>query len=182
MINLLPVEKKKQILLEYRMRLGVVVIVAISALTTASLILLIPSYLLSISKYNTATKNLAILEATQGGGLQEKEVNAQIGAMNKKIEFFLRGAGAQPFSPLEIISKILKIKGSTIKIQSFVYSTNTQGRQLVITGKASSRDSLAEFVAALKEEPSFSRVELPISSYVKSSDIGFSLLIENKKK
>ena len=103
-------------------------------------------------------------------------------AMNKKIEFFLKGAGAQPFSPLEIISKILKIKASTIKIQSFVYSTNTQGRQLVITGNASSRDSLAEFVAALKEEPSFSRVELPISSYVKSSDIGFSLLIENTKK
>lgn len=182
MINILPTEEKKKILTEYRLRVGVVSIFAVATLVLSSLVLLAPSYILAVSKYNSISEEFVVLESKKGQGTQEKDVSAQIGNINKKIDLFLKGAVSANSYPSQVILNILNIKGSAIKIQGFTYDvTGGQGR-FVITGSAADRDSLAHFVETLKKEPTFTKVEIPISSYVKSFNIDFSIVVERGVK
>lgn len=177
MINILPPEEKKKIIAEYRLRLGIVVIFAIAALVLSGLVLLAPSYLLAVSKYNSVSGELVALQSKQGRGAQEKDVTTQIGGLNKKIDLFLKG-GTSTSSPSQVILSILNLKGGAIKIQGFTYDASTGQGRMVITGTALDRVSLAQFVKTLKKEPTFTSVELPISSYVKSVDIDFSIVVD----
>lgn len=182
MINILPTEEKKKILVEYRLRLGVVAVFALAALVFSSLILLAPSYLLAISKYNSVSGELAMLESKQGHNSQEKDINTQISGINKKIDLFLKGGAGVTVAPSQAILSILNIKGSAIKIQGFTYDATGKQERFIVTGVALDRDSLAQFIENLKKEPTFTKVDLPISSYVKSANIDFSIVIERGVK
>lgn len=182
MINILPIEEKKKVITEYRFRLGVVAIFAVSTLVLSSLVLLAPAYLLAVSKYNSISSELAVLESKQGRGVQEKDVNMQTNSINKKIDLFLNGGVSASSSPSQALLNILNIKGNTVKIQGFTYDANAGQGRFVVIGKAPDREVLARFVEELKKEPTFAKVDLPISSYVKSTNIDFSIVIERRAK
>lgn len=178
MLNIFPVEEKKKILAAYRLRLGVVAVFTVSALILSSSILLAPSYLLAVSKYNSVSRELLALELEQGSTEREKEVNIQIRDENKKIDLFLKGGDDGWLSPSGVIWGIVGKKGDAIKIRGFMYEASANKERLVITGTADDREGMASFVGALKKEQTFTKVELPIQSYVKSSDIDFSVVVE----
>lgn len=179
MLNILPLEEKKKILTEYRLRLGVIVVFAVAVLVGASMVLLVPSYLLAVAKHNLVAGDLARLEGAQSGVDTEGEVNAKIKEVNKKINVFLAEEKTPVRAvPTETIGKVLALKGPSIRIQSLLYDVSTGRLRVVVTGRADDRDSLARFVEILKKEPAFSKVDLPIGSYVKSTDIDFSIVLE----
>ncbi|MBI3634558.1 MAG: hypothetical protein HY228_03005 [Candidatus Yonathbacteria bacterium] len=179
MINLLPLEEKKKIRAEYRLRLSALVMLATALSLLASLILLSPVYLLTLSKYQFASEKFVRLESEQGKTEQEKELNAQINEVNKKTALFLKEDRRQAvFS--EIVTKIIETKGSTIRIQNIFYETSPGRERFVISGRADDRDLLALFVENLKKDPFFTTVDIPISSYIKSTDIDFSVILEKK--
>lgn len=178
MLNILPYEEKKKILKEYHLRLAVVSVFAVSALILVSLVLLIPSYMLAVSKYNFVAEELARLEQKQSGTISEKEVNKQIQEVNKKVAVFLGNKKVKVSTPSEMITRIIGIKEDTIKIYSISYEANIDRDRVVLTGKADDRDSLARFVEILKKDPIFTSVSLPIGSYVKSTNIDFSLILD----
>ena len=182
MLNILPTEEKKKILVEYRLRLGVVSVFALGALVFSSLVLLAPSYMLAVVKYNGISEELSALELKQSNAGQEKEVGAQIRDENKKIDLFLKGDTSGRLSPPQTILNIIGIKGDAIKIQGFIYDASALQERLVVTGVAADREGLARFVETLKKDPTFTKVELPISSYVKSSNIDFSVVVERAVK
>lgn len=182
MLNILATTEKKNVLLEYRLRLAVVSVFAIGSLVLASLILLAPSYVLALSKYGTAEKQLAVLEAKYSGTGQEKEIGAQIRDINTKILLLLSGDTSTRLSPSEATLNILKIKSSAIKISAFTYDATATQERIVLTGTATDRDSLATFIETLKKDPTFTSITLPISSYVKSTNIDFSIVAERKTK
>lgn len=177
MLNLIPLSEKKKILTEYRLRLATVSVFAITALVFSSLILLIPSYLLAISKYNEAQNSLDELQKTTGQSGQEKDVNIQVLAVNKNVDLFLKGGSSKSLVPSLVIANILNGKGKDIKIIGFTYDVTAAQERIVITGMAANRDSLSQFIDTLKSDPSFTSVDLPISSYVKSINIDFSAVI-----
>src|SRR5690606_3139916 len=103
---------------------------------------------------------------------QTQNVDTQISAINAKINIFLNGGTASGFlTPSQIVTGILGMKGSAIKLRGFSYDINQGKERIVISGTALDRDSLALFVETLKKEPTFTNVDLPISSYVKSTNI-----------
>lgn len=177
MFNILSTEEKKKILTEYRLRLAVAVVFAVAILFLANLILLVPSYLITTSKYNDATNVLAELEGKPGTVVQEKNINAQISSVNKNINLFLSENTSSKLSPTSVISSILSIKGPSIKIYGFTYDTAPKQDKMVISGVSLDRESLALFVENLKKDPTFVSVDLPISSYVKSTNLDFSIVI-----
>lgn len=177
MLNILAIEEKKRILTEYRFRLAVVLVFAVAAWVFSSLVLLVPSYLLAVSKYNDVAQELSTLEQKSGIAGQEKSVNEQINETNKKINLFLSANINESTSPSQAIINILTIKGVAIKISGFTYDVNAGKERMVILGTATDRDSLAQFVDTLKKDPTFLSVDLPISSYVKSTNIDFSIVI-----
>ncbi len=178
MLNILPIEEKKKNLTEYRLRLGVVVIFAVAVLVFTNSVLLIPSYYLATTKNDFVSSELAKLEAKQLGVDQEKDIRAQINEVNKKIGMFLPDGKVEVISPAEMISKIISLKNRTVRIQSISYDVTTERLRVVVLGTADDRDSLEQFVKILKKEPSFTKVDLPIGSYVKSINIDFSVVLE----
>lgn len=182
MHNIFPTEEKKKVLAEYRLRLGVIAVFAVGALVLSSLVLLVPSYFIAISKYGNVSGELSMLEMRQSDIGQEKEVDAQRREANKKIDLFLKGDTSGRLTPPQTILSIIGTKSSAIKIQGFTYDASAGQERLVVTGVASDRDGLARFVETLKKDPTFTKVELPISSYVKSTDIDFSIVVERAGK
>ncbi|OHA84579.1 MAG: hypothetical protein A2481_03680 [Candidatus Yonathbacteria bacterium RIFOXYC2_FULL_47_9] len=178
MLNILPHEENKKILTEYRLRLAAVAVFAVAALILASLILLVPSYMLAVSKHNFVAEELARLEQKQSEVAQEKEVSTQIRAVNKKISIFLAGPKEIQLTPSEVVLGIIAVKDPAVKIQSILYDINPDRERLVLAGRADDRDSLARFLETLKKDTTFSKVDLPIGSYVKSTNIDFSLVLE----
>lgn len=182
MLNILATEEKKKILVEYRLRLAIVSIFAIGSLVLASIVLLAPSYLLASLKYNNAEKELAALEEKYGGAGKEKDVATQIRDINNKISLLSSDSTSTRLSPPQVIADILKIKGNAIKIYGFTYDATANQERIVLVGIAPDRDSLANFVETLKKDPTFTSVTLPISSYVKSINIDFSVVTERRPK
>lgn len=182
MLNILSTTEKKKVIIEYRLRLAVVSVVAVGALVVASIVLLAPSYLLAVTKFTDAEKTLAALEEKYGTNSQEKDISVQIRDINNKISLLLSSGTNTQLSPSQTIAKILNIKGSAIKLYGITYDGTTVQERFVLTGTAASRDSLATFVEDLKKEPTFTSVTLPISSYVKSTNIDFSIVVERISK
>lgn len=182
MLNILSTTEKKKVLVEYRLRLAVVSVSAVGVLVLASLALLIPPYLLALSKYNAANEQLSALEAKYGDTKKEKEIAAQIRDINTKIALLSSASTNTRLSPPQVISDILTKKNSAIKIIGITYDSATNQERIVLTGTAVDRDSLANFVEVLKKDSTFTSITLPISSYVKSENIDFSLVAERRPK
>lgn len=182
MLNLLSTTEKKKVLVEYRLRLAVIAIFAVGALIFSSLVLLTPSYLLAVSKNNDANNILVALEEKESRVGKEKDVNLQILAVNKNIDLFLKVGTTTVLVPPVAIMKILGIRGSAIKITGFTYDAWADQERIVINGIALDRERLSQFVETLKKDPAFTSIELPISSYVKSANIDFSVVITRKTK
>ncbi|MDO8604261.1 MAG: hypothetical protein Q7K40_02575 [bacterium] len=181
MLNILSTEEKKKIIALYRFRLAVVVMFALGSLVLASLVLLAPSYLLAISKYNNSQEQLSIYEKRYSRGEQEKEISAQIREINSKILLLSGGDTSTRMAPSAVVSKILELRKNNVKIYGFTYDSSTNVERVVLTGTAIDRDALADFIETLKKDQTFTGVTLPISSYVKSKDIDFSIVLERKE-
>ena len=80
------------------------------------------------------------------------------------------------FVSQNIIKEILSEKMPDIKISQIHYENDaTEGKKVSISGTAPSRERLLLFRRALEENTSFVKVDLPISNFVKGSNIQFSL-------
>ncbi len=178
MQNLLPVEEKKKVIMEYRVRLGIAVVFTLAVLITVNLVLLAPSYLLAVSESTFISEELSSLETKGINKTQEKDVYAKIKDVNKKIDMFLKTGNSNKWIPSELFMKIISIKTPAIKINGFSYDTTAGRERIVLTGRADDRENLARFIEELKRDKIFTKVELPISSYVKSKNIEFSIVLE----
>ena len=182
MLNILPVTEKKNALIEYRIRLSVVSIFALGAVAVAGAVLLVPAYLLAVSKHSASNDQLSALEKKYGDSAQEKELGVQIRDVNTKILLLLSGDTTEKLTPSQAVANIISLKSSDIKMSSLSYEATAVQERIVLTGSASDRDSLAGFIETLKKDPTFTSVTMPISSYVKSENIDFAIVIERKFK
>lgn len=83
--------------------------------------------------------------------------------------------------PSEFFEVLLKNKLPEVSIASYNFS-RLEGEKLRIKielrGTSKTRTALVQYVGSLKQEKIFSRVEMPISSLTKETDIPFSISIE----
>lgn len=182
-VNLLSSEEKKQNRKRYLLRLGTTGAYMTVFLMIANLALLTPSYIMARSKKNIAETRI---ENTTGMSAEErarieKETDVSIKELNRKLETFSMDTKATQsvIPPSQTINKILELKSSTIKVQGVLYEKTADRERFIVTGKSAHRDDLAQFVDILKKDSFFTKVELPLSSYVKSTDISFSLVLEH---
>lgn len=188
MLNLLPLEEKKKVLTEYRLRLAAVFIFTAAFLIVANLILLIPSYVNALTKHSFVESRfndvMGSKEFQDRRAQAGKEAAEKVAEIERKLEMFTPvQVGTQAkFVSSEIFIKILKLKPATIRISAINHEILKDREKLIVSGVSDDRESLASFVETLKNNGSFTLVELPISSYVKSVDIEFSLTLERVNK
>ncbi len=176
MFNLLPEPEKKQILDEYKLRRLIVLLFFIFVIGLVALISIFPSYILASAKINEAQGNLLSVKNSpifsEGIALTN-----QITQVNQKLVALQPPPGEAYVE--DIFNAVIKHKIPTVRINGLSFARGTSGgSDLVVSGVASSRDALSAFVDALKQEPLFSNVNLPVSNFAQDVNADFSVDIK----
>lgn len=174
LFEFLPREYKIRAKKLYRTRLFILIALGVVFLSAASLLLLVPSYALVYieKKAMTAERDAAenILSLRDNDSIRSFVVlaKAKIEAANESLD-----------KPLftESLRKFVAAGSSGVRVQSISFERAKEGNKMVVSGVASTRDSLLAFARALEESGSFKEVDLPVSSLARSSNIDFTIEI-----
>lgn len=175
MINLIPNEEKKLMIKSFYYRLSIMLFMAFGLIILVASVALLPSYFLSSAKENSIAKKLEI-EKVGPANVIDQEMLSIISALDNKLTL-LEKAGQNKFLVSQkIFSEIISKKISTVRITEISFKNDEkEGRKVSIRGTASSREKLLLFRQALEDDPLFKKVDLPISNFVKGSNIQFFL-------
>lgn len=177
MINLTPKEERKKIKADFYLRLVVVFIFSVSLSIIVFDVAMIPSYFASLLAQNAIEGKLAQQKSTPVPAL-DIETQTTIQNINSRVKLVQEAEQAKFLVSDKVVNQILLNKMPDIKINSIFYSIDSQSiKRVQITGVAPSRDRLLLFRRALEENSFFKNVDLPISNFVKGSNINFSLTL-----
>jgi uncharacterized membrane protein len=175
MINLIPKEEKKKMTIDFYYKILVLFFVMAGLSALVALVAILPAYFLSSMKYSLAN---AKLETQKGEPLPQEgeQTIAAIKDINNKLSL-VENAEKNKFPlSVKVINAVLLEKISNIEITEISYENNSvSGKKISITGTAPSREVLLLFREALENSSSFKSVDLPISNFVKGSNIQFYL-------
>jgi hypothetical protein len=185
MINLIPKEEQKIIAREFYLRLVVVFFALLSVVLFIALIALAPSYLLTLNKERIAVGRLEIQKSETMPQL-DKDTVSLIKEIDSKMKLVENSEKNRFLVSESVINQIVADKMLDIKITriSFEEDAVLGERKVSVYGVAPSRERLLLFRRALEENSSFSTVNLPVSNFIKGSNIEFylSLTLENSNK
>jgi len=175
MINLIPKEEKKKMIIDFYYRLAILFVVMLDFCILVAFFSMIPSYFISSMKYSLISENVEN-QKLEPLSLQGKESLALIKDIDNKLVVVEKFEKNKFLLSTGVINAILLKKRSDIKITQILYENNEKsGRKISLTGIAPSREILLLFRQTLEDGSSFKNVILPISNFVKGSDINFSL-------
>ncbi|MFH1200950.1 MAG: hypothetical protein V1484_01310 [bacterium] len=175
MINLIPKEEKKKMLKDFYFRLAILFVTMLNFCILIALFSILPSYFISSMKHSLIKANLENqkLEPLPPSG---KNSLALVQDINKKLILVENFEKNKFLISTKVINAILLKKRPDIKITQIVYENNEiDGRKISLTGIAPSREVLLLFRQALEDSSTFKDVNLPISNFVKGSNINFYL-------
>ncbi len=173
MINLIPNEEKKKMAKDFYFRIVVMFFTVFSLALIIGSFALLPSYLLSSVKQKFVKQRLD-LQSYMPLPPSSQDVLDIARALNTKFKI-IDDANQNKFSVSErVIQKIVAKKTPGIKITQITYKLDNFGdKSISIRGSATSRDTLLSFSQSLDKDPDFKKVDLPISNFIKGSDIQF---------
>ena len=175
MINLIPNQEKKKMIKDFYYRLIVLALVMLCVSLLVAITALLPAYFLSNSKKNIAYEKLEIQKAEilPAFDQETREILKQI---NNKLNIIENAQDSKFIVSEKFVNAIVSKKNSDIKLTQISYENNiSNGKKIHISGSASSRDVLLLFRKRLENSNSFKNVDLPISNFVRGSNIEFYL-------
>ena len=175
MINLIPNEEKKKMNVDFYYRLLTLFLLMLSFSVLVAFVAILPAYFFSSMQDSVINTKLEIQKQVPipTSGEQSlaiiKDVNTKLG--------LIENAENNEFSiSQKVIKAIVLDKTPNIKIVQILYENDPiLGKKISILGTASSRETLLAFEEALEEDGAFKNVDLPISNFVKESNIQFNL-------
>lgn len=175
MINLIPKKEKQKIIIGFYYRLMILFLFTIDFCIFVLAACLLPSYFISLQK-NVSVNLKLEAQAREPLPLVDEQSLAVIKDVNKKLDLVDKAEKNKFLPSLQVISAVLLKKGANIKITQIAYENDpVKGKKIHLTGTAPSREVLLLFRRALEASPDFKAVDLPISSFVKGSNIQFFL-------
>ncbi|MFH1608797.1 MAG: hypothetical protein ABH951_02135 [Patescibacteria group bacterium] len=175
MINLIPIEEQKNTTKGFYFRLVIVFFFLFTFCVSIASITLIPSYFLVFNKEKVAEIKLEIQKNEIIPQLDQHTLSL-IKDVDKKLDIIENTSKNKFLVSQEVISQIVKIKMSDIKITRILFENDIiNGKKVSIYGTAPDRERLLLFRRALEENSVFSKVDLPVSNFIKGSDIQFYL-------
>ncbi|OGI79117.1 hypothetical protein A3F19_02875 [Candidatus Nomurabacteria bacterium RIFCSPHIGHO2_12_FULL_37_29] len=175
MINLIPKEEKKKKVKVFYYKLVFLFLVMVNLITFFSLVAILPSYFSSSVRHNIVNAKREN-QKNKPEPLTDQQTLAVIKDLNKKLNLMEHVVDNKFIISEKIINAIILKKMSNIKITDISYENDPlKGRKVSIEGNAPSREILLLFRRALEDDVLFKQVDLPISNFVKGSDIKFYL-------
>jgi len=175
MINLIPIEEKKKRVIIFYYKLIVVFFIVSSFSILIASIAILPSYFISSAKENFAE---AKLEAQKHEPVPtvDQQTSLIIKDLNNKLSLIENAEQNKFLVSQKVINEIISKKMSDIKIIQISYENDPlKGKKISIQGSAPNRERLLLFRQALEDDNAFSKVDLPISNFVKGYNIQFYL-------
>ena len=175
MSNLLPPKNKLALLKLYRKRYVSLAFFSLAALSVVAIVLLLPSYL-----YLRSSQIVLETEYDTLSSYETSTIAAQLAATVTDINGRLAAFPAtSPASPLiaGMIDPILQVESPAIHIAEFDYApgiTSVQAK-ISVSGIADSRTDLLAFADKVRNIASFTSVDVPITNYIKDTDVPFTL-------
>jgi hypothetical protein len=175
MINLIPIEEKRKNKRESYSRILVVFFITLMFLVIILIIIILPTYFVSYEKKISTNKKLEIQKSDKTLEVNDESL-LTIKALNSRLSLLEKARQNDFLFSQKILDKILSKKIPGIKIDRIFYENNSlKEKKISINGIAKNREILILFRKAFEEDVSFKNVDLPISNFVKGSDIDFSL-------
>lgn len=177
MINLLPEKERILVRREYLRRFIVIAGIFSFSLICIAIILLFPSYFLMNFQEKDLEKQLSIIE--EGFARENADaVESSIKVLNSQLSFLKQEENLQQISFL--IYQILGKKQSGVKLNNISYrqGSGKTPDQIFLQGFAPNRDALSLFIKNLEQIKSFSKVQVPISNFLREQNIDFNISID----
>jgi hypothetical protein len=176
MINLIPSSAKRNVAIEYWIRVLSVCLFITSGLLAVTTLLLLPVYVLVNYQINIYAKEITKASA------EVNEYNLSSTALiqsSLRASLILKLREEQNFSAL--LKQFTAIENPNVTINSFTFSRKEGALEpILITGKALTRQSLADFRESLLKDATVEKVFLPISNLAQDKDITFTITVTMK--
>jgi len=177
MFTFLKGEYRKEIIGEYRRRLSVFGFFFVLFFVLILIGLSLPAFInLRVEKNAVFSNREAVSKKITDNGLAE--IETRVKKLNKFTAIIKQKSAEQ--TTVSAIEKIVSERGIGISISSLSMERKNDGWTIIISGKAISREMLVDFSKKLAIVPSFSAVDLPVSSLAKSQDISFTVSLRSK--
>jgi hypothetical protein len=175
MINLIPNKEKKEMVKGFYARLMVLFLIMAGVSFIIAFIAIIPSYFFSSLKVGLVHSKLEA-QKKEPVPVPDQETLSVIKDLNSKLSL-VEQIQKNKFSLFDnVINTIILKKMNSIKITDISYDISLeQAKKISIQGTAPSREVLLLFRKKLEDDSTFKTVDLPISNFVKGSNIQFYL-------
>jgi hypothetical protein len=175
MSNLLSPKEKRSITRLYRRRFIAVAFFCLMAFALASALELFPSLFFLRSHRAVLADNKASLQGREGS-LVAVNLAKTVADINQHLAVFSDATFPAPLTA-SFIDPVLKIKKAHIHITNLSYQAAERSTEALvqISGTADSRGDLLDFTDTLKAAPGFKNVQVPIASFIKDSNVTFTI-------
>jgi len=175
MINLIPIEEKKEIRNDFLGRLVTVFFTMLGIVLLIATVATLPAFVFSYSK-KSSIDNKMELQKNEIMPAVDKEAQTAIKDLNNRLGSIEKTMNDKYVFSQNIITEIVSRKTSGIKINRIFYENDkSRGRIVEINGIAASREQLLLFRRSFEDSGVFKSVDLPISNFIKGYNIEFSL-------
>ncbi len=175
MINLIPNEERKKIIRDFYFRLLVVFFFCLGFSVFMACMAILPSFFMSSIKLNSAYAKLDV-QSKEPVPEVSQQTQGVIKDVNGKLDVLERFQKNKFVVSERVVNQIISRKMSDIKILELIFEDNAgKGKKVTINGIAPSRERLLLFRRALESDTAFVKVDLPISNFIKGSNLEFSL-------
>jgi Tfp pilus assembly protein PilN len=170
--NLLPEDRKKTLRREYRVKLAVLSLAMSSITGIIVLIFLLPSFLSISFRHSEVSLELKNLKRDTPELLVIEDLKSELKQINSKLMVL---ESKNIILPSEVIEKIIGNQSAGISPNLFLFDLRGEQAGLKISGVATNRETLTDFVKNLRQEENFTEVNLPVSDLAEDKDINFSI-------
>jgi hypothetical protein len=180
MINLIPIEEKKEIRKYFYYRVFTVFFIMLSTCAIIFIISISPSYFISLEKKILTNKKLEVQKNEVMPEIDQQSL-ASIKDLDTRLTLLEKARKNKYVFSKYLVDEILlqKVPGIKIKRISFI-NDSLEGKKVDIFGLAQDREQLISFRRMLENDNSFKDIDLPISNFVKGQDIEFNLKLISK--
>jgi hypothetical protein len=176
MINLIPPQAKKSLMIEYWVRVASTWLILWSITLIVSTIILLPTYVLigtQVSVYKTSAEEASLKVASY------KDVSRSLVNASQRARILVDESGLADIS--EFITLIEGLQGSEVELSQINLNRIENGFDpMIVSGTAADRQALASFRDRLLAEEKISSVDLPISNLARDKDIQFTITVNLK--
>lgn len=173
-LNLLSEQKKEELQKKILLEFTTTILELLFSITVLAAIILLASKIILQNSFNEAIAQSTLITASYGA------INQEIRKLNTEIEQ-IDHLERDRVLWTDFLTHFAESTPSEITIKSL--SLNAQDKNILISGKATTRMGLLAFIKNLEASGLYTKIESPISNIFERTDINFTLnAVLNKTK